>query len=78
MLVLKLLGILSLGLFSVNLLAHQTILGFEDTLNYEDKARLEKFISDHKKLGHTPCRYDHSEDTVICEDSKQQIRHIFR
>ena len=52
--------------------AHLTIIGFEDTLNYEDKARLEQFIADHKKIGYQKCYYHNSEDTVVCENADQE------
>ncbi len=68
MLKLKLTMILSLGLISFNAWADPTILGFEETLEHQDKVRLTQFIADHKKIGHQKCYYHAGENTVVCED----------
>ena len=49
--------------------ADSTIVGFEDTLDNQNKKRFQTFIADHKKNGYTKCYYQTSEDTVICENS---------
>jgi hypothetical protein len=61
------------GLLFANLgiQADSTIVGFEDTLNNEDKTRLQNFMAAHKKNGYTKCYYQTSEDTVVCENSAQ-------
>ena len=57
------------GLANFNILADPTILGFEDTLEHSEKARLKKFIHNHKQVGHQKCYYYAPENTVVCEDS---------
>jgi len=72
MLIFRIIFGLMLGLISLSSFADSTILGFEDTLNYEDKVRLDSFIRDHKKNGYKKCYYHAGEDTVICENSARE------
>lgn len=52
--------------------ADPTIVGFEETLNNEDKERLNSFIAGHKKKGYSKCYYQNNEDTVVCENQSQE------
>ena len=62
------------GLILVTLssLADATIVGFEDTLNYENKYRLDRFMAEHKKQGYNKCYYHQAEDTVVCENKNHE------
>jgi len=66
-----------LGSFSQNLLAHQTILGFEKTLTNEEKKRFRQFVIDQKEQGYTSCFYVQHEDTVGCQNQAREIN-LFR
>lgn len=69
MLIFRIIFSLMVSFVAFGCLADSTILGFEDTLNYEDKVRLDNFMRDHKKRGYKKCYYYSVEDTVACENS---------
>ncbi len=69
MLKIKLMVFWGLACIAFSVFADPTILGFEDTLEHQEKARLKQFITDHKAVGHQKCYYHAGENTVVCEDN---------